>query len=175
MQTSKFYVMFLFCILCVSGMRFNVIKRVCTGFAALSFGLTAYDVLPEVAMAKASLPELEKCFNAVRKELDPKQGKSLIRINDDIETENWDDLKLFTREYDAGFRGGVLKSAWKQLGPAKQSGITISNSFTFDLIALNKAARTEDKEAARAMAEAIRNDLAEFLKLEPSATASLNL
>ena len=85
------------------------------------------------------LPSLERCFNAVRKELDAKEGESLIRIKQDIDGGNWDDLKLFTREYDAGFRGGVLKNAWKQLGDAKQRGIQVTNSFTFDLIALNKA------------------------------------
>jgi len=121
---------------------------------------------PLVAEAKTDLPALEKCFNAIRKELDPIEGDSLKRINTDIETSNWDDLKQFTREYDAGFRGGVLKSAWKQLGADKQAGIALSNSFTFDLIALNKAARTEDKPAALEVAKLVRTDLENFLKLE---------
>jgi len=60
------------------------------------------------------IPSLEKCFNAVEKELS-NDGESLRRINQDIAVEDWNDLKLFTREYDAGFRGGVLKVAWKQL------------------------------------------------------------
>lgn len=120
---------------------------------------------PETSLAKTELPELNKCFNAVRKELSP-EGESLKRINDDIDKSNWDDLKLFTREYDAGFRGGVLKSAWKQLSNKKQDGIRISNSFTFDLIALNKAARTEDKEAAKEVAKLVRQDLVNFLELE---------
>ena len=61
-----------------------------------------------------TVPSLEKCFNAIEKELSD-NGDSLRRINKDISTEDWNDLKLFTREYDAGFRGGVLKVAWKQL------------------------------------------------------------
>ena len=56
--------------------------------------------------------------------------------------------KLFTREFDVGFRGGVLKNARKQFGLDKQAGIAVPNPFTFDLIALNKAARSEDKDAA---------------------------
>jgi hypothetical protein len=91
----------------------------------------------------------------------------LTRIQQDIDGGNWEDLKLFTREYDAGFRGGVLKSAWKQLGDAKQKGIQVSNSFTFDLIALNKAARNADKDDAAARLAQVRQDLVDFLALEP--------
>ena len=116
--------------------------------------------------AADDLPSLERCFNAVRKELDPKNGESLNRIKKDIDGSNWDDLKLFTREYDAGFRGGVLKSAWKQLGDAKGKGIQVTNSFTFDLIALNKAARNEDKVDAYSRLEQVRQDLTDFLALE---------
>ena len=119
-----------------------------------------------VVHAKDELPSLDKCFNAVRKELDPKVGESLPRIKKDIDGGNWDDLKLFTREYDAGFRGGVLKSAWKQLGDQKQRGIQVTNSFTFDLIALNKAARTEDKDDAYKRLDQVKQDLIDFLALE---------
>jgi len=80
-----------------------------------------------------------------------------------------DDLVLFTREYDAGFRGGVLKSAWKQLeGEDKKNGISISNSFTFDLIALNKAARNKEKETALKLIDSVILDLQNFLKLQQS-------
>jgi hypothetical protein len=118
------------------------------------------------AQAADTLPSLEKCFNAVRKELDLKDGASLIRIKADIDEGKWDDLKLFSREYDAGFRGGVLKSAWKQLGDNKQKGIKVTNSFTFDLIGLNKASRNEDKEDAYHRLDQITQDLKDFLALE---------
>ena len=119
-----------------------------------------------IAHSATELPSLEKCFNAVRKELDSTQGESLTHIKNDIDGDKWDDLKLFTREYDAGFRGGVLKTAWKQLGDSKQKGISITNSFTFDLIALNKAARTQDKADAYHRLDQITQDLKDFLALE---------
>ena len=120
-----------------------------------------------VVQAKTELPSLEKCFNAVRKELDITEGDSIKRIKKDIGEENWEDLLFFTREYDAGFRGGVLKSAWKQLdGETKQKGIAVSNSFTFDLIALNKAGRIKDKEGATLMVGKVIEDLQNFLDLE---------
>lgn len=92
---------------------------------------------------------------------------SLLQITNPLTNSFREDLKLFTREYDAGFRGGVLKSAWKQLeGDNKKNGISISNSFTFDLIALNKAARNKDKESAVKVTDSIILDLRNFLKLQ---------
>jgi hypothetical protein len=92
---------------------------------------------------------------------------SLLQISNPLTNSFREDLKLFTREYDAGFRGGVLKSAWKQLeGDDKKNGISISNSFTFDLIALNKAARNKDKESAVKVTDSVILDLKNFLKLQ---------
>eukprot|EP01041_Mallomonas_annulata_P003651 gene3651-7278_t len=118
------------------------------------------------AYGKTELPSLEKCFNAIRKEVDG--GESLTRIKNDIDTHNWQDLILFTREYDAGFRGGVLKNAWKQLDEDKRKGIDISNSFTFDLIALNKAARNQDEQDALHRLDQVKEDLVNFLALDPA-------
>lgn len=124
--------------------------------------------IPLVAEAKDPLPSLDRCFAAVRKELDPKEGESLIRIQKDITAQDWEDLKLFTREYDAGFRGGVLKTAWKQLGDKKQEGIRLSNSFTFDLIGMNQAARKGDIEGVQTMFKAVKQDLVDFEALDPA-------
>jgi hypothetical protein len=136
-------------------------RRLCKGI--VGFGLVAG--VP-VVQAKEPLPSLERCFAAVKRELDPNEGESLTRLKKDIETGEWADIKLFTREYDAGFRGGVLKKSWKQLGDKKADGIRISNSFTFDLIGLNQAARKEDKDEAMRMLDAVRSDIVEFSKLE---------
>ena len=125
-------------------------------------------LLTSTSVNAKDLPALEKCFNAVRKELDPKEGESLIRIEKDIKDNNWDDLKVFTREYDAGFRGGVLKLAWKQLGDSKGEGIRLSNSFTFDLIGMNQAARKGDTEGAMQMFKAVKQDLIDFEALDPA-------
>ena len=115
-----------------------------------------------------NLPSIEKCFNAVRKEIEG--SESIARLSRDIDEENWTDLITFSREYEAGFRGGVLKSAWKQLsGDTRNRGIEISNSFTFDLIGLNKAGRKKDSTDARAKIELIKQDLKDFSTLENSA------
>lgn len=152
---------------------FSLSKAVTQRFAKslssiiLVTGLTISTQSPLTAAHSATeLPSLEKCFNAVRKELDVTQGESLTHIKTDIDEGKWDDLKLFSREYDAGFRGGVLKTAWKQLGDQKGKGISITNSFTFDLIALNKAARTQDKVDAYHRLDQITQDLKDFLALE---------
>ena len=124
---------------------------------------------PVTSMAASEpLPSLQKCFDAVRKELDPIEGESLKRLSNDIQTNNWDDVKLFTREYDAGFRGYVMKSTWKQIedNDIKKRGIEISNSFTFDLIALNKASRVKDTEDAIKRLAEVKQDLTNFLALE---------
>lgn len=142
--------------------RRSIAKGV-VGFSLLLGGPSGNDF---IAYAKDDLPSLERCFAAVKRELDPKEGESLARLKKDIDGSDWADIKVFTREYDAGFRGGVLKKSWKQLGDKKADGIRISNSFTFDLIGLNQAARKEDKDAAVKMLDAIRNDIVEFAKLE---------
>jgi hypothetical protein len=120
---------------------------------------------PGIANAKTELPSLEKCFNAVEKEVAP-DGESITRLREDIKKGNWADVKAFSREYDSGFRGGVLKNAWKQLqGEEQKLGIEITNSFTFDLIALNKAARNEDTIEANTRLDQVKEDLKNFLKL----------
>ena len=133
----------------------------------LSAVMTAFSFQLSPVRAASDLPSLETCFNAIKKEI--AGSESLKRIEGDIEAQNWEDLKKFTREYDAGFRGGVLKSVWKQLdGDSKRKGIDISNSFTFDLIALNKAARNHDDADAKLRLRQVRQDLIDFAKLEDS-------
>jgi hypothetical protein len=149
-----------------ASLKSGMTRRLARGI--VGFGLAAGLPLQSnlIVHAKDELPSLERCFAAVKRELDPKEGESLARLKKDIETGEWADIKVFTREYDAGFRGGVLKKSWKQLGDKKADGIRISNSFTFDLIGLNQAARKEDKDEAMKMLEAVRNDIVEFSKLE---------
>ena len=162
----------------LSGMKIWTQKFKFASFPAISKAAVANTLLsisfcssliynPTASFAKTELPSLEKCFGAIEKELDPINGESLIRLKDDIDGEKWEDLKLFTREYDAGFRGGVLKSAWKQFDSELQKkGIEISNSFTFDLIALNKAARNKDPDEASRRLEDVKTDLINFLSLK---------
>jgi len=44
--------------------------------------------------------------------------------------------------------------------------VRLSNSFTFDLIGMNQAARKGDKEGANQLLQGVRKDLQEFLTLE---------
>ena len=135
------------------------------GACLLASGLLG--LTPTAAIA-SDLPSLEKCFNAVEKEIDPVKGENIIRLREDVASGDWSDVKAWSREYEAGFRGGVLKSAWKQLkGDEQKRGIEVTNSFTFDLIALNKAARVEDTADANLRIDQIKGDLVEFLKLRP--------
>jgi hypothetical protein len=53
------------------------------------------------------------------------------------------------------------------IGEEQKKGIELANSFTFDLIALNKAARIQDKKEAQLRVVQIQHDLEEFLKLKP--------
>lgn len=138
------------------------------GRAAATVCLIVNGVLagPVITHAKTEYPSLEKCFNAVAKEVDDTQGESIKRLREDIQKADWADVKAFSREYDSGFRGGVLKNVWKQLqGEDQKRGIEITNSFTFDLIALNKAARNEDITEANTRLDQVKADLVEFLTL----------
>lgn len=150
------------------------ISSVIAGLQILTVGSSIGSFMPPfgsesnwIIQAKEPLPSLEKCFDAVRRELAP-DGESINRLQKGIETGNWEDIKLFTREYDAGFRGYVMKSAWKQIDveETQKRAIEISNSFTFDLIALNKASRVKDTEDAYKRLGQVKQDLADFLALE---------
>ena len=63
-------------------------------------------ILSNPVYAKTELPSLEKCFHAIEVEVDSEKGESLKRLTNDIYNNNWNDVKQFSREYDAGFRGG---------------------------------------------------------------------
>eukprot|EP01031_Cornospumella_fuschlensis_P042056 gene42056-51342_t len=122
---------------------------------------------PSFAADKQPPIPVERYFKAVQDELDPEKGKSLLRLRTDLSQEDWKDILKFTREYDAGFRGTVLKGVWKQLEGEKQKrGIEISNSFTFDLIGVNKAARVKDAAEATKRINMVEQDLRDFLQLQ---------
>ena len=128
--------------------------------------IIAYTLIsPLISHATENTRPLSECFNIIRNEI--KSSESLNRLNQDITNENWKDILSFTKEYEAGFRGGILKPAWKQLsGNLQEKGITLTNSFTYDLIGLNKAARIKDLPRANEMIANIKKDLVDFVKLD---------
>jgi hypothetical protein len=149
----------------VQNIGFTTKKIALTTLAAASL---TFQPLQIQAKENEDIP-IERYFSTIRRELDPIQGDSLQRIRKDIETEDWKDLKLFTRQFDAGFRGTVLKGVWKKLdGENKRRGIELSNSFTFDLIAINKAAREGDAKEAMRRLDMVEADMRNFLSLENS-------
>lgn len=130
---------------------------------------------PVATLAAEDTVPIERYFNAIRVEIDPVKGESLKRLKADIEEGRWDDVKAFTRQYDAGFRGTVLKGAWKSMeGEARNKGVQLSNAFTFDLIGLNKAARVGDREEALHRLDVIKEDLQAFLGLENAISQAVN-
>ena len=117
--------------------------------------------------AKDNVPSLEKCFHSVQNELET--GTSIPRLQQDIDKEDWKDVIKFTREYEAGFRGGVLKNIWKQQsGKNQNKGIELTNSFTFDLIGLNKDARIKDAKSAQRHLNQVKQDLVDVLSMMPT-------
>lgn len=150
--------------LCVP--RLQGIARIVVGGASLSVALSIAQQ-PSFAADKQPPIPIERYFKAVQDEFDPKLGKSLQRLRSDLSQQDWKDLIAFTREYDAGFRGTVLKGVWKQLeGDKKVKGIEISNSFTYDLIGVNKAARVKDSTEAAKRIDMVEQDLKDFLQLQ---------
>ena len=143
--------------------------------ALLAMGISSHLALclqPTVAVAASSKYDctLDQCFNIVQRELTVR--KSLNRIDTDIHTENWQDLRVFTKEYD-GFRGSVLKAASKQLqGKNKEQATDLTNKVMYDLIGINKAARHTDKEAAITSFQSLEEDLKTFLTLQPPSSSS---
>jgi hypothetical protein len=137
-------------------------KNIFTALTTASLSLGLWNSYPNVA--KAENYPMETCIKALNIELT--ERKSLNRIQNDIKEGKWDDLKLFTREYDAGLRGGIMKSAWKQMeGAKKDRGIEIANSFTFDLIGVNKAARKANTADATKYAAMTEQDVKDFYAL----------
>ena len=128
---------------------------------SIASSIIGTNISPSFAEEQESLG---KYLDAVKVEVVKKP--SVQRLRTDIDSNNWEDLKLFTREFEAGFRGGVLKKAWKQLeGEDRKRGIDLSNSFTYDLIGINKAGRQQDPDAARKYLGQVETDLQDFLTL----------
>ncbi len=130
---------------------------------SLAIIIAGISVVPDASMSQSYMPISQ---STEKTQFEISRHISFDRMENDINSANWEDLKSFTREYDALFRGDVMKSAWKQMqGDDKRRGIEISNSFTYDLIGINKAARKEDKEDAMKYLLMVKNDVKDFYNL----------
>lgn len=140
----------------------TISKRLMQTGSILSLLVGMWQVSP--AQAASAEYTVEQCFDIVQRELT--QRKPFIRIEHDIQDANWQDLKVFTKEYD-GFRGSILKGAAKQLkGDDKKVASDLANKVMYDLIGINKAARKEDAEAATQSLQGLEKDIQEFYDLK---------
>ena len=87
-----------------------------------------------------------------------------------INSSNWEEIKEFTKFYDGEFRKAKLGYVRKMImtdKDQKEKATLLSNSVTFDLIGINRAARKSDQsEALRYLGE-LKDDIQTFLEFEP--------
>ncbi|CAN0384155.1 unnamed protein product, partial [Ectocarpus fasciculatus] len=111
------------------------------GFSAIALG-------PNMAVAKegADSPVDWKAeFGSVKKATDLvlKDLRTLTTDGD------WEQLMEQAKEYDQSIRKGLMGNVRKKMPKdVKGDAMTYRNNITFDLIAINKAARVEDKPRA---------------------------
>mmetsp|Transcript_16512 Transcript_16512/g.62794 ORF Transcript_16512/g.62794 Transcript_16512/m.62794 type:complete len:177 (-) Transcript_16512:1130-1660(-) len=117
---------------------------------------------PESSLAKESALDRDELVRQVRQEL--KEG-GVAQIGQMIRDGDWDAIKAFTRGYDQTFRKGLMGDARKTLESNKDMAMVYRNGVTFDLIGINKAARSEDKDKALENYDLLVQDVEDFLKL----------
>lgn len=128
--------------------------------------------LPALAFGEKEKIEITKesiatYFGEVRFELENPAG-GVAHIGDALDANNWEEVKDFTRDYDLELRKKKMGFARKCMTDAKMKddALALRNAVTFDLIAINKAARVEDMDSARKALQLVKNDVSEFLKFE---------
>eukprot|EP00614_Pseudopedinella_elastica_P025834 CAMPEP_0172616910 /NCGR_PEP_ID=MMETSP1068-20121228/68762_1 /TAXON_ID=35684 /ORGANISM="Pseudopedinella elastica, Strain CCMP716" /LENGTH=174 /DNA_ID=CAMNT_0013422531 /DNA_START=170 /DNA_END=694 /DNA_ORIENTATION=- len=115
--------------------------------------------------------EVHEGFALVRKELESGGVVELARM---VEDEDWEQILEFTKLYDLSFRKLSLKQCANALTDktAQDKANEIRSTITFDLIAVNKAARPQyravAKPAAEKAMEVLKADISQFLALEPA-------
>ncbi len=126
--------------------------------------------VPARAAEKAPPVDVHEAFMKVRIEYEKGGVKAL---GDLVDEENWEKVLEFTKLYDLSFRKFLMKGAADGIidDSARKKAKEIRNEVTFDLIAVNKAARPQYRSVAKAAAQdamrVLRGDLETFLALEP--------
>lgn len=131
-------------------------------------------VSPPAVFAKEKEPStpqaLSDAFNKVKNELTSSSGGMSI-LTTMINNKEWENVKEFTKNYDLEFRKAMMGSARKLIPKdnnkqLRADATQMCNNVTFDLIAVNKASRVEDIDAAIKALGILKNDISEFLDLE---------
>eukprot|EP00903_Cladosiphon_okamuranus_P014167 g13166.t1 len=79
----------------------------------------------------------------------------------------WGELMEQAKGYDQSIRKGLMGNVRKKMPKElKGDAMTYRNNVTFDLIAVNKAARVEDKSKALEVLDILESDIKDFLNLE---------
>eukprot|EP00752_Nemacystus_decipiens_P005848 g5282.t1 len=137
--------------------------EVARGAAGMS--LTAA-VAPSMACAKeaAGAPVNWKAeFGSVKKATD----LVLSDLRNLTNNGDWEELMEQAKEYDQSIRKGLMGNVRKKMPKElKGDAMTYRNNITFDLIAVNKAARVEDKPRALEVLDILEKDIKDFLDLE---------
>ncbi|CAN0361162.1 unnamed protein product [Phaeothamnion confervicola] len=92
-------------------------------------------------------------------------------LEKDVFDQNWESILTSTRQQDADFRkrlmGGLRKKLPKENKAVRGEAQALMNAVSFDLIALNKAARSGDVRRAKELLPILKEDVTQFLALEP--------
>ena len=128
-------------------------------------------VFAQPVWAKEELPitaeNIEKYFNDVRYELEDPEG-GIPRIENALANRDWGFIKEFTKGYDLDLRKKKMGYARKMMTDSKMKdeALTLRNGVTFDLIAVNKAARVQDANACQEALQILKDDVKKFLAMK---------
>jgi len=138
-----------------------------TGCSSLSF-LVAATIRPSPSQAKEtveiSTENVKLYFDDVRYELEDPNG-GVKHIEQALDNLDWTEIKEFTKGYDLELRKKKMGFARKMMTDSKMKdeALALRNAVTFDLIAVNKAARVQDESSCREALEILKTDVSNFL------------
>uniref|UniRef100_A0A7S1BQ70 Uncharacterized protein n=1 Tax=Corethron hystrix TaxID=216773 RepID=A0A7S1BQ70_9STRA len=122
--------------------------------------------------AEVVTPEmLTEAFRAVSTEASSPTG-GIASLAEALNDGNWPFVLEFTKDYDLSFRKLIMGKARKMIpkttetnAKLREQGLLLTNGVTFDLIGVNRAARTKDADAAKKAYNLLIEDIQKFLDL----------
>jgi hypothetical protein len=122
-----------------------------------------------LAAGAAEVTDVHATFEAVRAEVDSSKG-GVAYMAECLENDDFTSLLEFTKTYDQILRKSLMGRAKKSVED-KERATQLANNVTFDLIGINRNSRKgqENKEKALQYVQELRQDVKQFLELEPKA------